>query len=82
MAYAEEKADWSAKREFQRYTAESKKQQELQAIEEGQMEWSLQSRALEKEVVPCARRLGVGIVAYSPLGRCVLSESESQRVNQ
>lgn len=39
-----------------------------------QMEWSLQTRELEKEVVPCARELGVGIVAYSPLGRGFLAQ--------
>eukprot|EP00301_Raphidiophrys_heterophryoidea_P019695 c4571_g1_i1.p1 GENE.c4571_g1_i1~~c4571_g1_i1.p1 ORF type:complete len:351 (-),score=105.26 c4571_g1_i1:98-1105(-) len=39
-----------------------------------QMEWSLQTRDLEKEVVPTARELGVAIVAYSPLGRGLLSK--------
>ncbi len=38
-----------------------------------QMEWSLQSRSIEEQVVPTARELGVGIVAYSPLGRGLLS---------
>lgn len=38
-----------------------------------QMEWSLQTRDLEATVVPAARELGVGIVAYSPLGRGLLS---------
>lgn len=38
-----------------------------------QMEWSLQTRDIEEEVVPCARELGVGIVAYSPLGRSFLT---------
>ncbi|KAG9405623.1 hypothetical protein AC1031_003530 [Aphanomyces cochlioides] len=33
-----------------------------------QMEWSLQVRDIEKDVVPTARELGVGIVAYSPMG--------------
>ncbi|KAG9405644.1 hypothetical protein AC1031_003551 [Aphanomyces cochlioides] len=32
-----------------------------------QMEWSLQSRDLEEAVVPTARELGIGIVAYLPL---------------
>ena len=40
-----------------------------------QSEWSLFSRDLEAEVVPAARELGVGIVAYSPLGRGMLSGS-------
>jgi aryl-alcohol dehydrogenase-like predicted oxidoreductase len=34
-----------------------------------QSEWSLFTRGLEDELVPTARELGVGIVAYSPLGR-------------
>ncbi|KAI7846104.1 hypothetical protein COHA_000365 [Chlorella ohadii] len=34
-----------------------------------QMEWSLWSRDAEEEVVPLCRELGIGIVAYSPLGR-------------
>ncbi|CAK4214890.1 unnamed protein product [Aphanomyces euteiches] len=38
-----------------------------------QMEWSLQSRDLEAAVVPVARELGVGIVAYSPLCRGFLA---------
>ena len=38
-----------------------------------QMEYSLQSREIEASVLPVARELGVGIVAYSPLGRGLLS---------
>ncbi|CAO2831438.1 unnamed protein product [Amaranthus hypochondriacus] len=34
-----------------------------------QMEWSLWTRDLEQEIVPTCRELGIGIVAYSPLGR-------------
>ncbi|KAF0718185.1 Aste57867_1852 [Aphanomyces stellatus] len=37
-----------------------------------QMEWSLQTRDLEAAVVPAARQLGVGIVAYSPICRGLL----------
>eukprot|EP01116_Phalansterium_solitarium_P019478 TRINITY_DN544_c1_g1_i2.p1 TRINITY_DN544_c1_g1~~TRINITY_DN544_c1_g1_i2.p1 ORF type:complete len:341 (-),score=100.87 TRINITY_DN544_c1_g1_i2:115-1137(-) len=44
-----------------------------------QMEWSLQSRDLEAEVVPAARELGVGIVAYSPLGRGLLATAFTKR---
>lgn len=40
-----------------------------------QMEWSLQTRDLEADVVPCARELGIGIVAYSPLGRGFLTST-------
>ncbi len=38
-----------------------------------QNEWSLWSRDLEDEVVPTARELRIGIVAYSPLGRGFLT---------
>ncbi|XP_039771856.1 probable aldo-keto reductase 2 [Panicum virgatum] len=34
-----------------------------------QIEWSLWSRDVEEEVIPTCRELGIGIVAYSPLGR-------------
>ncbi|HKN99738.1 MAG TPA: aldo/keto reductase [Pseudonocardiaceae bacterium] len=38
-----------------------------------QTEWSLWSRDLEAEIVPACRELGVGVVAYSPLGRGFLT---------
>jgi aryl-alcohol dehydrogenase-like predicted oxidoreductase len=38
-----------------------------------QSEWSLWSRDIEDEVVPTARSLGIGVVAYSPLGRGFLT---------
>jgi aryl-alcohol dehydrogenase-like predicted oxidoreductase len=38
-----------------------------------QSEWSLWSRDIEGEVVDTARELGIGIVAYSPLGRGFLT---------
>ncbi|CAK9329130.1 unnamed protein product [Citrullus colocynthis] len=34
-----------------------------------QMEYSLWSRETEDEIIPLCRELGIGIVAYSPLGR-------------
>ncbi len=34
-----------------------------------QSEWSIWTRDIEPEVLPTARRLGVGIVPFSPLGR-------------
>jgi aryl-alcohol dehydrogenase-like predicted oxidoreductase len=40
-----------------------------------QSEWSIFSRDVEDEVVPAARELGIGIVAYSPLGRKAFSRS-------
>lgn len=44
-----------------------------------QMEWSLQSRDIEQSVVSTARELGVGIIAYSPLGRGFLSHTFTKR---
>jgi aryl-alcohol dehydrogenase-like predicted oxidoreductase len=38
-----------------------------------QSEWSLWTRDLEAEVLPTARRLGIGIVPFSPLGRGFLT---------
>ncbi len=38
-----------------------------------QSEWSLWSRDIEGDVVDTARELGIGIVAYSPLGRGFLT---------
>ncbi|CAN6275471.1 unnamed protein product [Urochloa humidicola] len=38
-----------------------------------QLEWSLWSRDAEEDVIPTCRELGIGIVAYSPLGRGFLS---------
>ena len=38
-----------------------------------QSEWSLWSRDIEAEVAPTARQLGIGLVAYSPLGRGFLT---------
>ena len=38
-----------------------------------QSEWSLWTRDLEADVLPAARRLGIGIVPFSPLGRGFLS---------
>src|SRR5690606_16476064 len=38
-----------------------------------QSEWSIWSRDVERHVVPTAARLGVGFVAYSPLGRGFLA---------
>ncbi len=38
-----------------------------------QMEYSLLQRGIEREVIPAASELGVGIMAWSPLGRGVLT---------
>jgi aryl-alcohol dehydrogenase-like predicted oxidoreductase len=42
-------------------------------VSAGQYEWSLFTRDLEDELVPTLRELGIGLVAYSPLGRGFLS---------
>ncbi|KAL9418139.1 hypothetical protein AB3S75_041038 [Citrus x aurantiifolia] len=34
-----------------------------------QLEWSLWTRDVEEDIIPTCRDLGIGIVAYSPLGR-------------
>uniref|UniRef100_A0ACD5UPG7 Uncharacterized protein n=1 Tax=Avena sativa TaxID=4498 RepID=A0ACD5UPG7_AVESA len=39
-----------------------------------QLEWSLWSRDVEQDIIPTCRELGVGIVAYSPLGRGFFSK--------
>lgn len=46
-----------------------------------QMEWSLQTRTIEAEIVPTARELGIGIVTYCPLGRGLLSGKITSREN-
>jgi aryl-alcohol dehydrogenase-like predicted oxidoreductase len=38
-----------------------------------QTEWSLFARQIEAEILPTCRELGVGLVAYSPLGRGLLT---------
>ncbi|DBA67927.1 hypothetical protein WJX79_000034 [Trebouxia sp. C0005] len=38
-----------------------------------QLEWSLWTRDAEKDLVPVCRELGIGIVAYSPIGRGFLT---------
>ena len=48
---------------------------EVHPITALQSEWSLFTRELEREIVPAARELGVGIVPYSPLGRGELTGS-------
>jgi aryl-alcohol dehydrogenase-like predicted oxidoreductase len=42
-------------------------------VSAGQYEWSLFTRDLEDEVLGTLRELGIGVVAYSPLGRGFLS---------
>ncbi|WP_438292961.1 aldo/keto reductase [Streptomyces sp. HUAS TT7] len=44
-----------------------------------QSEYSLWSRKLEESVLPAARRLGIGIVPFSPLGRGFLTGAVTSR---
>merc|ERR1712048_1119562 len=44
-----------------------------------QIEWSIATRDVEEKLVPTARELGVGIVAYSPFNRGLLSRTFSSR---
>jgi aryl-alcohol dehydrogenase-like predicted oxidoreductase len=46
---------------------------EVHPIAALQSEWSLWSRDIEDEIVAACRELGIGIVAYSPLGRGFLT---------
>eukprot|EP00891_Asterochloris_glomerata_P003508 jgi/Astpho2/3508/fgenesh1_pm.00057_%23_1_t len=38
-----------------------------------QLEWSLWTRDAEESIIPTCRELGIGIIAYSPLGRGMLT---------
>lgn len=40
-----------------------------------EQEWSLQTRDIEEDIVPTCRELGIKIVAYSPLGRGLLTNT-------
>ena len=44
-----------------------------------QTEYSLWSREIEEEILPAIRRLGIGFVAYSPLGRGFLTGAITRR---
>jgi len=47
-----------------------------------QSEWSLFSRDIEKEVVPLCRELGIGIVAFTPLGRGMFTPTRPRHVHR
>lgn len=40
-----------------------------------EQEWSLWSRDIERSIVPVCKELGIGVCAYSPLGRGFLTGS-------
>jgi aryl-alcohol dehydrogenase-like predicted oxidoreductase len=56
-------------------TAELRAAHAVHPIAAVQSEWSLFSRDIEKNVIPAAVELGVGLVPYSPLGRGFLTGS-------
>ncbi|KAK9803364.1 hypothetical protein WJX73_009039 [Symbiochloris irregularis] len=53
--------------------ADLRKAHAVHPITAVQLEWSLWSREVEEEIIPTCRELGIGIVAYSPLGRGFLT---------
>jgi aryl-alcohol dehydrogenase-like predicted oxidoreductase len=55
------------------YAAAHNRIRGLGALVSHQYEYSLLARGIESEVIPCATSVGVGILAWSPLGRGVLT---------
>ena len=53
--------------------ADIRKAHAIYPITAYQLEWSLWTRDAEKDIIPTCRELGIGIVAYSPLGRGFLT---------
>ena len=53
--------------------ADIRKAHAIHPISAYQLEWSLWTRDAEKEIIPTCRELGIGLVAYSPLGRGFLT---------
>jgi aryl-alcohol dehydrogenase-like predicted oxidoreductase len=61
-------------------TARAVTKQELRApIATTQNEYSLLNREIENEILPCATELNVGLLAWSPLGRGVLTGKSDSR---
>jgi aryl-alcohol dehydrogenase-like predicted oxidoreductase len=61
--------------------AELREAHAIHPIAAVQSEWSLFSRDVEADVVPACAELGVGFVAYSPLGRGQLTGAAAQRAS-
>jgi aryl-alcohol dehydrogenase-like predicted oxidoreductase len=53
----------------------------VQPVTAVQSEWSLFSRGVETDVVPTCRELGIGLVAFSPLARGLLTD-RIRRIDQ
>jgi aryl-alcohol dehydrogenase-like predicted oxidoreductase len=45
-----------------------------------QIEYSLMSRAIETEILPCVRELGIGVTAYGVLSRGLLSTASAREI--
>jgi aryl-alcohol dehydrogenase-like predicted oxidoreductase len=58
---------------WQLATAGTKQARKSANIVSAQMEYSLLQRGIEREVLPAAQSVGAGILAWSPLGRGVLT---------
>ncbi|KAL3149998.1 hypothetical protein ABBQ38_013354 [Trebouxia sp. C0009 RCD-2024] len=55
-----------------------RKAHKVHPISAVQLEWSLWTRDVEKDLVPVCRELGVGVVCYSPIGRGMLAGKYSK----
>lgn len=62
-------------------TATLRRAHKIHPVSVVQMEWSLWCRGIEDEIVPTCRELGIGIVAYSPLGRGFFGGAANQQYN-
>lgn len=61
--------------------AELRRAHAVHPISAVQLEWSLWERSAERDIIPACRELGVGIVAYSPLGRGFLTGQIKSRAD-
>ncbi|BDA43731.1 probable aldo-keto reductase 2 [Coccomyxa sp. Obi] len=61
--------------------ADVRKAHAIHPITALEMEWSLFSRDAEEDLVPVARELGIGFLAYSPLGRGLLTGALKTRAD-
>lgn len=58
-----------------------RKAHSVQAVSALQSEYSLWTRQHEKEIIPTIEELGIGLVAYSPLGKGFLTGAIDQNAN-
>lgn len=62
-------------------TSEIRRAHAVHPVTVVQSEWSLFSRGVETDVVPTSRELGIGLVAFSPLARGLLTD-RIRRIDQ